>query len=195
MKLIITSLFLSATMFIFAQYPCDYKITVEDSIRSFKETKHYLLYDEIQGEASFKIFASLISDNGIPGLHLKTVKKKQGLDFGGSDCFGANSKIFLHLSNGKMYTLQYNAEEDCDNLLLYEGNSTRVLHGNFLFQDDFLEDLKAYPVTLMKVVYHNREVDYHTKKELESPMLGNIKGSEKYFVRHLDCVISSPNMY
>ncbi|WP_313807711.1 hypothetical protein [Flavobacterium sp.] len=93
------------------------------------------------------------------------------------------------MANGKIVTL-LSSEEVCSQLTYddKDKNNIRILNHYFLFTKDGFEDLKKYPVTLMKVKYLTESKDYVFQKELNSNIMNKKFTPETYFIDNLKCV-------
>ncbi|WP_306350222.1 hypothetical protein [Flavobacterium sp. '19STA2R22 D10 B1'] len=189
MKYLILLAFFSFSISTLAQAPCDYSYQVNDSVENIKATKEYLVSEKIFGNTSKYIFFSLVNTEGIPVLSVQNLQKSK--DFILANCLDRNSKIYFQLSNGKIYTLIHSEEENCGNYLR-DGdnqNNLRVTTATFLFMKNDFEDLKKYPITLMRIKYATETVDYIIKKELDSELTKTKTEPEKYFMNYLKCVM------
>lgn len=173
---------------LYAQKPCEYATNVVDSIGSYKVTSEYLVHERNFAGKSSYIFFSLVNTDGMPFLNFQQIEKSG--DFLKANCFDANSKIYLQLTNGKVVTLIHNNEESCGTMISLpeEAKSTRILTGSFMFMKGSFEDLKESPVSLMRVKFTTETIDYIFKKELTSELTKGIYEPEKYFINFLKCV-------
>jgi hypothetical protein len=173
----------------FAQKPCEYSSNITDSIGTYKETKSCLVYERIFGNTSQFIFLSLISENKVPSLSLEIIQKSA--DFISPKCLDKDSKIYFQLSNGKIYTLLNANEIDCAKLIYNpeEKVNNRFLKGVFMFKKDDYEDIKKFPIAMMRIVYASETVDYVLAKELTSEKINSPAFEpENFFIKNFSCV-------
>lgn len=171
----------------FAQKDCDYSTNVIDSIGSYKTTKDYLVHERIFGGNSNFIFFSLVNADETPYLRVQAIQKSK--DFLKANCFDANSRIFLQLVNGKIITLVHTDSETCGSMLRSEdGMNTRVITGDFMFIKGSFEDLKASPVSIVRIKYLTETIDVVFKKELASELMKDTFYPENYFMNYLHCI-------
>jgi len=100
-KLIIFFFFF--TVFASAQPPCKFDFEVRNDSIDFRETKKHLIYEREFGNKSDYLFISFVNDGGIPLLNIQRVQKSD--QFIETECLDKDSRIFLQLNNGKIYTL------------------------------------------------------------------------------------------
>lgn len=188
MKKILTVLAFFLSLYTNAQQiKCEYDLEEKTDSTYLKKTQDYLVHEKDLGSNKDFIQFSLINSDGTLYLNFQLLQKSK--DFIKSNCFDATSKISLQLSNGKIVTL-ISAGEACSQLVFddKEKNNIRILNNYFLFGKNGFEDLKKYPISLMKVKYQTDTVDYVFKKDLKSE---NIKGDytpENYFINYLKCI-------
>lgn len=173
---------------LFAQKPCVYTTNVTDSLGTYRETKECMMYERnFAGNASY-VFFSLVSDNTVPMLNLKIIKKSK--DFMKANCFDKNSKLYLQLNNGKIITLIHTDQNYCGTMVRDEkGFDNRILSGTFLFLKGSIEDLNSSPVYLMRLKYATDAEDYVIKKEFISEMNNQTYQPETFFMDNLECVV------
>ena len=175
---------------LFAQKnPCEYAVSVIDSLGTLKETKSCLVQEKVFGNTALLIFLSLISDNNVPLLNLQIIQKSN--DFIVPKCIDKNSKIYFQLSNGKIYTFLNSKDNQCDNLLYNENEklNNRVLDANFLFRNDDFEAIKKYPIIMMRIKFASETIDYILPKQLISEKVkGEIFSPEKFFIDNFSCI-------
>ncbi|MEO8234644.1 MAG: hypothetical protein ABI549_04450 [Flavobacterium sp.] len=173
---------------LFAQKPCEYSVNVTDSIGTLKETKSCLVYERVFGNSAQFVFLSLISDNGTPVLSLQIIQKST--DFITPKCLDKNSKVYFQLSNGKIYTLLNAGENECDNLIYnaQEKLNNRLLNARFLFMKDNFEDLKKYPITMMRIKLASETKDYILQKELRGEKVTGVFEPENFFIDNFSCI-------
>ena len=188
MKIKLIALFIFIQAMAFAQKPCDYSVNVTDSIGTLKETKSCLVYEKVFGNSAQLIFLSLISESGTPVLKLQIIQKSK--DFITPKCLDKKSKMYFQLSNGKIFTLNNNAENQCDNLIYNqaEKENNRFLDANFLFLKNNFEDLKKYPITMMRIKYASETIDYILPKNLISEKLKSTFKPEDFFIDNFSCI-------
>ena len=190
MKFKIIILFLAIQTSIFAQKkPCEYATNVVDSLGTLKQTKSCLVQEKVFGNTASLIFLSLISDNNVPLLNIQMIQKSN--DFINPKCIDKNSKIYFQLSNGKIYTFLNSNESQCDNLLYNESEkvNNRMLDANFLFRNDNFEDLKKYPIIMMRIKFALETIDYILPKQLISEKInGETFSPERFFIDSYTCI-------
>ncbi|KGO89941.1 hypothetical protein [Flavobacterium suncheonense] len=188
MKKILTLLLCFGALYTNAQQiKCEYDMEEKTDSTYLKKTHDYLIHEKDLGNNKDFIQFALINSDGTLYLNFQLLQRSK--DFIKSNCFDTTSKISLQLTNGKIVTL-ISAGETCSQLIFdeKEKNNIRILNNYFLFSKDGYEDLKKYPISLMKVKYLTETTDYVFKKELKSD---NIKGDyspENYFINYLKCV-------
>ena len=187
MKFRILALFLLMQTLVFAQKPCEYAISVTDSIGTYKETKSCLVYEKVFGNSAQLIFLSLASENEIPLLKVQIIQKSK--DFITPKCIDAASKLYFQLSNGKIYTLVYANDGKCDNLIYNqaEKENNRFLEANYLFLKNDFDDFKNHSISLMKINYSSGAVDYVLPKEIISEKVGESFNPEDFFKENYNC--------
>jgi hypothetical protein len=188
MRIPVIILFFIFQTTLFAQQPCEYATNVADSLGTLKETKSCLVYERVFGNSAQLVFLSLISDNSKPILNLQIIQKST--DFISPKCIDKNSKVYFQLSNGKIYTLLNLSENECDNLIYNQNEklNNRLLDAKFLFRMDNFEDLKKYPITMMRIKYASETVDYILPKELRSEKIEGVFEPEKFFINNFSCI-------
>lgn len=188
MKQLVSVLILIIGMYSNAQQKkCIYDIEEKTDSTFLKKTTDYLMYEkDFVNTKSFVLFA-LVNSDGTPFLNFQLMQKSK--EFISSNCFDKASKISLQLTNGKIVTL-ISTEDSCGHLIYdeKEKNNIRVLTNNFMFTKDGYEDLKKYPVSIMKVRYSTGSAEYVFKKELKSESFNNEYFPENYFINYLNCV-------
>lgn len=189
MKSIILVLSLFFGMQSFAQKECVFTTNIKDSIGTYKETKDFLMHEKVFAGKATYMFFSLINNNGTPLLKVQKIIKSA--DFIGANCFDNQSKIYLQLQNGRVVTLLYGDQDTCGNLVRIDEQklSTRILSGNFFFMTGSIEDLKASPISLIRIKYSTAMEDIVAKKELISELTNQNSSPENFFVENLHCVI------
>ena len=188
MKLLNFLLVILFSTIIYAQKPCEYATEVKDSIGTLKETKSFLVHEKVFGNSEQYIFMSLISNNNVPLLNFQVIQK--GTDFLMPKCIDKNSKIYFQLSNGKIYTLFYGSESVCDTFLYDDSKkiNNRFLSVDFFFPKNDYEDLKKFPIVMMRIKYATETMDYILAKELKSEKLNTITFPENIFVDYFKCI-------
>lgn len=169
------------------QKKCDYDVDEKTDSTFIRKTADYLIHEkDFVNSRDFVLF-SLVNSDGTPYLNFQLLQKSK--DFIKAKCFNASSKISLQLSNGKIVTL-ISAGEVCGQLIYdeKEKNNIRILNNYFLFSKDGFEDLKKFPVSLMKVNFATETIDYVFKKELKSQTIKGDYFPENYFIDYLKCV-------
>ena len=188
MKSFLALVFFFLQLSSYAQKDCEYSTNVTDTIGTYKATPDYLMSEKIFAGKSAYLFFSLVNENGTPFLKVQLIQKSN--DFIRATCLDANSKIYLQLVNGKIITLLHTNTENCGTMLRIEEENmnTRITAGNFLFMKGSIEDLKASPVSMVRIKYLTETVDYVMKKEFVSELLKTTLYPENYFVNHLKCI-------
>jgi hypothetical protein len=186
MRFIIFTFLLLFSIQISAQKNCEYTVEVTDSLGTLKTTKEFLMFEKRFGNNENYIFFSLSVDNGTPILNYQLLQKNT--DFSKAFCVDASSKIYFQLANGKIITLIHNNVENCGTFFRNDDKNVRVLSANFLFLINSIEELKASPITLMRVKYSTETVDYIIREDLNSELLNETVKSANYFVDYLHCV-------
>ncbi|OOG62663.1 hypothetical protein [Flavobacterium sp. A45] len=172
---------------LFAQKPCEYSSNITDSIGTYKSTKEYLISEKVFGGNSNYIFYSLILTDGVPTLNVQFIQKSK--EFVKANCFDKDSKIYLQLQNGKIYTLLHIDQESCGTMIRDDkGFDNRVKTGIFMFTKDNYEELKKSPISLMRIKYLTDVEDYIFKKEFTAELDGKTYRPETYFIDNLRCV-------
>ena len=190
MKRLILTLFFFGTLTLTAQKNCVYETNISDSIGTLKTTEKYLVNEMVFGNTTKYVFLSLMNVSGYPMLNFQTITKTK--DFQKVSCFDKNSRIYFQLTNGKIYTL-IAAEENnnCGTIIPDESKQYNInlLTSNFLFMKADLEDLKKYPVVLMRVRYGaDNSIDYIFNKELKSDTIKGNYAPETYFINYFKCI-------
>ena len=172
----------------FSQRQCDYSENFSDSTGVFKSTKEFLVFERIFGQNEQYLYVNLNNEDGVPYLTLQYIQKNN--QFIKAHCFGANSKFYLQLENGKIVTLVHINQETCGNYVSQpEGKNVRVLTGNFLFLKNNLEDLKNSSVSMMRIKFGVDSMNFVIKDELESEALNKFFRPSSYFIEYLHCVL------
>ncbi|HSD13631.1 MAG TPA: hypothetical protein VLB74_03195 [Flavobacterium sp.] len=188
MKNLVSALFFFIGIIANAQQKnCEYDVDEKTDSTFIKKTPDYLIHEKDFVNSSDFVFFSLINSDGTPYLNFQLLQKSK--DFINPKCFDTSSKISLQLSNGKIVTL-LSGGDICSqlNYAEKEKNNIRLLNNYFLFGKDGFEDLKKYPVTIMKVKYSTETVDYIFKKELKSEKINGTYSPEMYFINYLNCI-------
>lgn len=169
------------------QTKCDYDIEEKTDSTFIKKTSDYLIHEKDFVNSRDFVFFSLVNSDDTPYLNFQLLQKSK--DFINPKCFDTTSKISLQLTNGKIITL-LSAGDICSKLNYdeKEKNNIRLLNNYFLFSKDGFEDLKKYPISLMKVKYASETVDYVFRKELKSEAFKGDFYPENYFINYLKCL-------
>ncbi|HEY0091888.1 MAG TPA: hypothetical protein VGB43_05315 [Flavobacterium sp.] len=172
-----------------AQIPCEVTTSVSDSLGTYKSTKEYLVYERnFAGKSSLMHFSLELYD-GTPVLNLEYVQKSK--DFIKANCLDKNSRLYLQLDNGKIITLIYNGSENCGiSVRDDKGFTNRIMQGNFLFLKNTIEELKASPISLMRIKFGTETVDYIMKSDLTAEFDGKHYYPQKYFMSTLPCLLN-----
>ena len=169
------------------QKNCEYDIDEKTDSTFIKKTSDYLIYEKDFVSSKSYIFFSLVNSDGTPYLNFQLMQKSKS--FINPNCFDKASKISIQLTNGKIVTLLSAGEAYSQ--LMYdekESNNIRLLNNYFLFSKDAYEDLRKYPISIMKVNFATETVDYVVKKELKSDVFKGNYFPENYFINYLNCV-------
>lgn len=169
------------------QKNCEFDLEEKTDSTYFKKTPDYLIHEKDVTSTKDFVFFSLVNSDGTPYLNFQLLQKSN--DFIRSNCFDNNSKISLQLTNGKIVTL-LSAGEVCNQMIYNEKEkkNIRLLNNYFLFSKDAYEELKKYPVSLMKVNFVAETIDYVFKKEIKSATIKGEYYPETYFMDFLKCV-------
>jgi len=169
------------------QKNCEYDIEEKTDSTFIKKTVDYLIYEKDFVNSKNYIFFSLVNSDGTPYLNFQLMQKSKS--FINPNCFDKASKISLQLTNGKIVTL-LSAGDACSQLMYdeKESNNIRLLNNYFLFSKEAYEDLKKYPISIMKVNFVTESVDYIFKKELKSEVFKGTYFPEKYFMNYINCM-------
>jgi hypothetical protein len=184
-KLFYSLIFLNSFVF-FAQKGCEYSTNVTDSLGTYKSTKEFLMHERIFGGSERSLFFSLINSGEYLSLKIQLIQKSN--DFLPALCLDENSKVFVQLENGRIITFFSVNQTDCGNSIVVENKNCRILTGYFLFMVDSLEDLKASPISLLRIKYASETVDYVVKEELISEVNTSTYKPTTYFIDFLKCV-------
>lgn len=168
--------------------PCTFETNIADSLGVYKETGTHLVYERVFGNSSQLVFLALASDNGTPVLKMQLIQKSK--DFISPKCIDKNSRIYFQLTNGKIYTLINASNDKCDNLIFNDTDkeNNRLLDVSFLFMKNDFEDLKKFPIMLMKIKLATDEKEYVISKELISEKIGLKSNPEKFFIDNYPCL-------
>lgn len=190
MRKLFLSLFFFLNLYSYSQtIKCEYDYDEKTDSTLIKKTPDYLIHENVFGTTSTFVFFSLVNSDGTPYLNLHILKKSK--DFIKATCLNAASRIFIQLSNGKIVTLINSSDENCSNLTYNsaERDNISILNSYFLFAKDGYEDLKKYPVTLVRIKFASETIDYIMHKELRSDAFKEtVYNPENYFINYLKCV-------
>lgn len=186
MKSIITLLLTLFTTLVFSQKDCVYNSDVKDSLGIYKSTKDYLIHERYFGNNKTSIYFSLINADGLLSLSIQIIQKDT--EFIVAKCFDKNSKIYLQLANGKIFTFIGMEQETCGSLLRNENENIRVLSAYFLFMKENFEELKKSPISLVRIKFSGETQDYVIKPELISELDQSIYNPSNYFIDFLKCI-------
>lgn len=176
---------LSAT----AQSPCEFDFEVKNDSIQYRETKKHLIYEREFGNQSDYMFISLVNDGGYPMLNIQRVQKSNS--FIETQCFDKNTRIFLQLSNGKIYTLIHLDKDVCSARYpdIENKQYIRVLNSSFFFMKDDYEDLKKHPISIFQIRYGVGERrNIVMGKELISKSLETRSMPETIFIDNYKCI-------
>lgn len=179
---------LSAT-FSFAQNNnCKYDFEEKTDSTLVKVLPEKLIYERVYGNSKEMIHFVLINNNGVPTLNLQFIQTSK--DFIPANCLDKTSRIVFQLTNGKIVTLVSNTDEVCNTLIYNEKDKTniRILDGYFLYINSNYDDLKKYPINLMRIQFTNGAKDFVIQKEIKSELLNQTFFPENIFIDFLNCV-------
>ena len=187
-KNIIYAVFLIMNFVLFAQKPCVFSTNISDSLGVYKATKDYIVHERIFGDKANYVFLSLIKSNETPYLKLQTIQKSKELIK--VYCLDSSSKIYFQLTNGKIVTMVYADAENCGTMIRLESENkySRVNSGTFMFLKGSFEDLKSFPISIMRIKYGIDTLDYVMVKELKSELTNENYSPENYFIDFLNCL-------
>ncbi|HUH52289.1 MAG TPA: hypothetical protein VLZ11_09320 [Flavobacterium sp.] len=188
MKRLLIALFF-VSMYATAQKPCVYDYEISNDSTYYKETQKILIYESEFGKKSNYAFISLVNDSGYPMLNIQRVQKSDS--FIETECLDKDSRIFLQLTNGRIYTLAHLDQEVCSARYPDMGNNLniRVLNTSFFFMKDDLEDLKKYPVSILRIRYGlGDQTTYVMEKELVSKNLNTNSNPATIFMDYYKCI-------
>ncbi len=186
-RILIALFFVS--MYATAQKPCAYDYEINNDSTYYKETKKILIYENEFGKKSNYAFVSLVNDSGYTMLNIQRVQKSDS--FIETECLDKDSRIFLQLTNGKIYTLTHLNQEVCSSRYPDMGNNLniRVLNSSFFFMKDDFEDLKKYPISIMRIRYgFGDQITYVMEKELVSKSLETSSNPATIFMDYFNCI-------
>ena len=186
MKSIITLLLTLVTTLVFSQKECVYSSDISDSLGTYKSTKDYLMHERYFGNSKNSVYFSLINADGLLSLSIQIIQKDTG--FIVAKCFDKNSKIYLQLANGKIFTLLGTDQETCGSLLRHENENIRVLTAYFLFMEENFEELKKSPLSLVRIRFSGETQDYIINPEITSELDATVYNPSNYFMNYLKCI-------
>lgn len=187
MKKLILGFLLTFGLIGYSQKPCEIETNVSDSIGTYKLTKQSIIFERKFAGNSTNLFFALFKDNGILGVELQQIQSSE--EFIKAQCFDSSSKIYLQLNNGKIVTLFFTGKETCGTLIRSENNqNNRILLGSFVFLKNNYEELKASPVTFMRISYSGENIDYPFKTEFTAEINNKTYQPENYFIDYLECI-------
>lgn len=187
MRYIIAFFFIS--LFATAQKPCEYDFEMKNDSIDFRETKKQLIYEKEFGKRSDYSFVSLINDNGYVMLNFQRVQKSD--NFIEMICFDKDTRMYLELTNGKIYTLIHINNDVCSSRVpdLENKSNIRLLNTSFFFTEDDYDDIKKFPVFMLKIRFGvKEEISYVMEKELISKSLETSSNPDRIFMNYYKCV-------
>lgn len=187
MRLLI--LFLLFSVYATAQLPCEFDFEVQNDSISFRETKKHLIYELEFGKKSDYMFISFINDGGFPILNIQRVQKSDS--FIETECLDKDSRIFLQLTNGKIYTLLHLDKNVCSARYpdIDNKHNIRVLNSSFFFMKDDYEDLKKHPISIFQIRYGTGDRNNIVmEKELHSKSLNVSANPATVFMDNYNCI-------
>lgn len=170
----------------YAQQPCEYVANVSDSLGVYRETPDYLIHERKFGDMTSLIYFSLAQTDGMPTLNVQFINKSK--NFIKVKCLDKNSRLFIQLDNGKIVTLIHIDQDNCGTNIRKEGVNNRIMNGVFMFLKGSIEDLKASPMSTIRVRYATDSDDIIIKSELKSESDGKSYKPSLYFINNLRCV-------
>ncbi len=188
-KFVVLIAFFFVSVFAFAQKPCEFDFEVKNDSIDFRETKNHLIYEKEFGKKSSYAFISLLNDGGYIMLNYQKVQKSDS--FIETECFDKNTRMYLQLTNGKIYTLIHIDNSICSTRIpdLENKSNIRVLNTSFFFMKDDFEDLKKFPVAILQIRFATGEKDsYVMEKELISKNLEVTSNPERIFIDNFHCI-------
>lgn len=187
MKKLVILWFVLINTSLFAQKECEISTDVKDSIGTYKTTKDYLVYEKNFSQIHDYIYFYLANTDGIPSLNVQIINKSDG--FVKAKCVDKNSKLFFKLQNGKIVTLVAIDKEDCGTMITDDKkHNNRLLSSTFLFLKGSFEELKASPISFMKIKFLTGDEDIVFTKKLHSEMDDLYYEPENYFINYLHCI-------
>jgi len=186
-RFIIALFFVS--LFATAQKPCEYDFEIKNDSIDYRETKKYLIYEREFGKRNDYAFVSLVNDGGYVMLNFQRVQKSDS--FIETQCLNAETLMYLQLTNGKTYTLVHLDKDICSTRIpdLENKSNIRLLNTSFFFTQDDYEDIKKFPVFILKIrLGTGEEISYVMEKELVSKNLETSSNPERIFMDYYKCV-------
>lgn len=186
-RLLITFFFIS--LFASAQKPCEFDFEVKNDSTNFRETQKYLIYEREFGNKSDYMFISLVNDSGFPMLNIQRVQKSDS--FIEAKCLDKDTRIFLQLTNGRIYTLIHLDKDICSSRYpdIENKQNIRVLNSSFFFMKDDYQDLKKHPVSIFQIRYATGEkTSIVMEKELVSKSLEVTSAPGTIFMDNYKCI-------
>lgn len=167
---------------------CNYDFEEKTDSTFVKILSEKLIHERVYGSSKEMIHFVLINNNGVPTLNFQFLQTSK--DFIPANCLDKTSRIVFQLTNGKIITLVSNTDEVCNDLIYNEEEKTniRILDGYFLFTPNNYEELKKYPINLMRIQFVNGAKDFVIKKEIKSELLNTTFNSENIFIDFLNCI-------
>ncbi len=184
--IIIFSLF---TVFASAQAPCEFDFELKNDSIDFRETKKHLIYEREFGKKSDYMFISFVSDGGFPILNIQRVQKSD--NFIETECLDKDSRIFLQLTNGKIFTLFHLDRDVCSARYpdIDNKHNIRVLNSSFFFMKDDYQELKNHPISIFQIRYGTGDLtNIVMEKELISKTLNVSSTPATVFMDNYNCI-------
>jgi len=182
--------FLLISYFATAQKECDFGFEVKNDSIDYKETKKHLIYERIFGKKTNYVFVSLVNDGGYLMLNFQKVQKSD--HFIETECFDKDTRIFLQLNNGRVYTLLHVNRDVCSTKISDIDNkngNVRVLNTSFFFMEDDYQELKKFPVALLQIRFATGEKStYVMEQELVSKNLNITSSPDRIFMDYYPCI-------
>jgi len=182
--------FLFISCFSTAQKLCDFDFEVKNDSINYRETKKHLIYERIFGKKTNYAFVSLVNDSGYLMVNFQKVQKSDS--FIETECFDKDTRIYLQLNNGRIYTLLHIDRDVCSAKIPDINNNKlniRALNTSFFFMEDDYQELKEFPVALLQIRFATGEKStYVMERELVSKNLDITSNPDRIFMDYYHCI-------
>jgi len=182
--------FLLISCVVTAQNTCEFDFEIKNDSIDYRETKKHLIYERIFGKKTNYAFVSLLNDGGYLMMNFQKVQKSDS--FIETECFDKETRIYLQLTNGRIYTLLHIDRDVCSVRvpdIESKALHIRSLNTSFFFMEDDYQDLKKYPVALLQIRFSTGEKSsYVMEKELVSKNLEVTSHPERIFIDYYSCI-------